>query len=281
MRITQVLNNNVVSVIDNQGQELILTGCGLGFHSHTGEEVDDSRIEKIFRLQDDAISARFKDLVHEVPLAVLQLTDDIVELARRTLQQRLSEGIYVTLADHLTFALNCQRDGTVIRNPLHWEVRRFYRQEYAVAAQALALIAEKLHVSLPEDEACSIALHIVNAELNDDIGNMRQITQLIYQVQNIVKYYFQVSLDENSSNYHRFITHLKFFAQRVVEGMTLENDDGDLFTMVQQRYQKTLGCVEAISLFINNHYHHVMSNSEKLYLTIHIDNIIHRLHHSE
>ncbi|ACT05626.1 transcriptional antiterminator, BglG [Dickeya chrysanthemi Ech1591] len=282
MKITQVLNNNVVSVIDNQGQELILTGCGLGFHSRNGQDVEITRVEKIFRLQDDAISTRFKHLAQEVPLEILQLTADIVEMVKTQLPQKLSEGIYVTLADHLAFALQCQRNGTVIQNPLQWEVRHFYKQEFAVAEQALALIREALGVALPNDEACSIALHIVNAELGDNIGNMKQITQLIYQVQNIVKYYFQVSLDENSGNYHRFITHLKFFSQRVMEGTTLDNDDGELFTMVQQRYQKTLGCVEAINTFIKKNYQHTMTNSEKLYLTIHIDNMIHRLtqHHS-
>ncbi|ATZ95715.1 MULTISPECIES: BglG family transcription antiterminator LicT [Dickeya] len=277
MKITQVLNNNVVSVTDNQGQELILTGCGLGFHSRTGQDVEMPRVEKIFRLQDNVISARFKDLAQEVPLEILQLTSDIVETVKKQLQQKLSEGIYVTLADHLAFALQCQRNGTLIQNPLHWEVRHFYKQEYAVAEQALALIRETLGVTLPEDEACSIALHIVNAELGDNIGNMKQITQLIYQVQNIVKYYFQVPLDENNGNYYRFITHLKFFSQRVVEGASLDNDDGDLFTMVQQRYQKTLGCVEAINTFIKKNYQHTMTNSEKLYLTIHIDNMIHYL----
>lgn len=280
MKITQILNNNVVSAIDNQGQELILTGCGLGFNSSAGQDADPGRVEKIFRLQDGAVSARFKDLVDAVPLAVLQLTDDIVQLAKRQLQRKLSEGIYVTLADHIAFALQCQRDGTLIQNPLQWEVRHFYKDEYAVAEQALRLIQQQLAVVLSADEACSIALHIVNAELNDNIGNIKQITQLIYQVQNIVKYYFQVSLDEDNGNYQRFITHLKFFAQRVIDGARLENDDGDLFVMVQQRYAETFGCVEAISAFINKNYHHAMSNSEKLYLTIHIDNVIHRLHHS-
>ncbi|MEC5344382.1 PRD domain-containing protein [Brenneria populi] len=281
MKIKQILNNNVVSVLDNQGQELILTGCGLGFNSKNGQQVDESRIEKIFHLRDNAISARFKDLVDQVSLEVLQITDDIVELAKAQLQQKLSEGIYVTLADHLNFALQCQQNGVAIQNPLQWEVRHFYKDEYAVAEKALDLVFETLHVVLPESEACSIALHIVNAELNDNIGNMKQITQLIYQVQNIVKYYFRISLDESGSNYHRFITHVKFFAQRVIEGATLENDDGDLFNMVQQRYQKTLGCVEYISAFISKNYQHNMSNSEKLYLTIHIDNMIHNLKNSK
>ncbi len=78
MLVKQILNNNVVSAIDERGLEVILTGRGLGFNTHTGASVDTRAIEKIFRLQDSQVSARFKDLISEVPVEILQLTDDIV-----------------------------------------------------------------------------------------------------------------------------------------------------------------------------------------------------------
>ncbi|HAB33707.1 MAG TPA: transcription antiterminator LicT, partial [Exiguobacterium sp.] len=35
--------------------------------------------------------------------------------------------------------------------------------------QALKLVEEKFNIKLPEDEAAYIALHIVNAELNEEM----------------------------------------------------------------------------------------------------------------
>ncbi|MDD7996077.1 BglG family transcription antiterminator LicT [Kosakonia radicincitans] len=276
MLVKQILNNNVVSAIDDRGFEVILTGRGLGFNTQNGAIVNEQAIEKIFHLQDSQVSARFKDLISEVPVEIVQLTADIVTLARSQLSHKLSEGLYVTLADHLHFALQRHEKHEQLPNPLEWEVRHFYTAEYALGRQAIGMVVARTGQLLPDSEACSIALHIVNAGLNDSMGKTTQITRLIYQLQNIVKYFFSLPLDEHSLNYQRFITHLKFFAQRVIDGVVLNNDDEELFAMVQRRYQTTLKCVDAINEFVGKNYHHTMSNSEKLYLTVHIENVVQR-----
>jgi len=276
MLVRQILNNNVVSAIDDNGLEVILTGRGLGFNTHNGASIHPHEAEKIFRLEDSSISARFKDLVSEVPIDILQLTADIVSLAREQLNHKLSEGLYVTLADHLHFALERHKNNALLANPLEWEVRHFYTAEYAIGRQALGMVVARTGMLLPDSEACSIALHIVNAGLNDTLGKTAKITQLIYQLQQIVKYFFTLHTDEHSLNYQRFITHLKFFAQRVIDGEVLNNNDDEFFALAQQRYARTLKCVDAINEFVKKHYHHNMSNSEKLYLTVHIENIVQR-----
>lgn len=280
MRIKQILNNNVVSVCDGSGAEFILTGRGLGFNASVGDAVDERNVEKTFQLADSSVSARFKVLLNEVPVEIIQLTDDIVSLARQSLERGLSDVLYVTLADHLHFALKRHREGLAIQNPLEWEVRHLYRKEYLVGRQALALIASRTGQLLPDAEACSITLHIVNASMNVPDGQVMEMTRLIFQIQNIVKYWFAISIDEQSLNYQRFVTHIKFFAQRVMAGEILNNDDAELFEQMPKRYEKTLSCVQAISEFVSRNYNHTMSSSEKLYLTVHIGNVIHRQHNS-
>mgnify|MGYP004712289259 CR=1 FL=1 len=122
MRIRQILNNNVVSVVDASGSEFILTGRGLGFNARVGDDVAQDKVEKTFTL-DDATHSRFKVLIDEIPLDVIQLTDDIVRLAASTLGYKLSDGLYVSLADHLHYALERQKNNQEIINPLQWEVR--------------------------------------------------------------------------------------------------------------------------------------------------------------
>lgn len=53
-----------------------------------------------------------------------------------------------------------------------WEIKRFYKQEYSIGTKALEIIKDDFEVSLPKDEAASIALHIVNAELNEDMPSI-------------------------------------------------------------------------------------------------------------
>lgn len=176
----------------------------------------------------------------------------------------------------MNFALKRYSEGLEIQNPLEWEVRHLYRKEYLVGRQALALIASRTGQLLPDAEACSITLHIVNASMNVPNGQVMEMTRLIFQIQNIVKYWFAISIDEQSLNYQRFVTHLKFFAQRVMAGEILNNDDAELFAQMPKRYEKTLECVQAISEFVAKNYNHSMSSSEKLYLTVHIGNVLSR-----
>lgn len=276
MIIIQILNNNVVSASDADGAEFILTGRGLGFNAHVGDIVEQSKVEKTFSLTERTVADRFKILLNEVPVEVIQLTDDIVTLARNALGYPLSDALYVSLADHLNFALKRHAQGLEIQNPLEWEVRHLYRKEYLVGRQSLAFIASRTGQLLPDAEACSITLHIVNASMNVPDGQIMEMTRLIFQIQNIVKYWFAISIDDQSLNYQRFVTHLKFFAQRVLAGEILNNDDAELFDQMPKRYEKTLECVQAISEFVAKNYHHTMSSSEKLYLTVHIGNVVSR-----
>ena len=97
-----------------------------------------------------------------------------------------------------------------IKNALLWEIKRLYKEEFMCGVEAIRIIQDKLNIHLPEDEAGFIAMHIVNAELNEEMPNVIQITKLIQDILNIVKYHFQIDLDEESLNYFRFVTHLKF-----------------------------------------------------------------------
>ncbi len=91
--IKQILNNNVVSAIDAAGNERILTGRGLGFEARVGDIVSEDKVEKTFHLRDDKITSRFMVLLNELPVEIIQLTDDIVRLAQQDLNYKLSEGL--------------------------------------------------------------------------------------------------------------------------------------------------------------------------------------------
>ena len=43
MIVDRVINNNIVSTIDDEGAELILMGRGLGFGAKSGNDIDDVR----------------------------------------------------------------------------------------------------------------------------------------------------------------------------------------------------------------------------------------------
>mgnify|MGYP001651951010 CR=1 FL=1 len=50
MKIFKVINNNIVITLDQNNQEIILMGRGLGFKQRPGNNIDENLIEKRFSL---------------------------------------------------------------------------------------------------------------------------------------------------------------------------------------------------------------------------------------
>lgn len=48
MKIIKVINNNVVSALDKDAEEVVIMGKGIGFHAKPGQIVNEEQIEKTF-----------------------------------------------------------------------------------------------------------------------------------------------------------------------------------------------------------------------------------------
>ena len=211
MVIQKVINNNIVSAYDEMGREVVVMGRGLGFGAKPGMTVDPSRTEKIFRIESSGVVQKFKELIADMPLEHAEISNDIIAYAESTLKLELNQSIYVTLTDHINFAIERYRKGIVFENALLWEIKRFYAQEYELGQYAVRLIGEKLKIFLPEDEAGFIALHFVNAEYGTNIQDAVRFPNLVRDILDIVISELKISLDEKSLHYERFVTHINFF----------------------------------------------------------------------
>lgn len=276
MKIAKVYNNNVISAFNEKNEELVVMGRGLAFQKKPGDFVDEDKIEKIFALKNNDMSEKFKTLLYEVPIEYMEVTEDIIKIAKARLGRELNDSIYISLTDHIHFAVERSSKGYDIKNALLWEIKRFYKQEFVIGMEALKIIQDKLGVLLPEDEASFIAMHIVNAELNQEMPNVANITKVMQDILNIVKYHFKIDFDEESLNYFRFITHLKFFAQRLYSKTYIEDDDPFLFETVREKHRAAFECTEKINEYIENQFDYSLTNNEKLYLIIHIQRVVNR-----
>lgn len=225
MVINQIINNNIAISIDSQGDEVILIGKGLAFSKKKGEEIDNKKIEKRFYLEDKGLYAKFKKLLQEVSVEEINIADDIISLARRELKKELSESIYISLPDHISLAVNRIKTGLNVKNGLLWEIKKLYKEEYSVAKKAVQLINERFNIELGDDEAGFIAFHFVNAQLNSGMNTVAKITKFISEIINIVTYQLKMTIDEESLSSFRFITHLKFFANRMFSQEVNESSD--------------------------------------------------------
>lgn len=278
MKIFKILNNNVAVVLDEQGEEKIVMGRGICFKKKAGEMIAEEMVDKMFSLSAKDVSNKFQVLIQDIPMEHIALGEEIIAEARKQLGKKLNEMVYISLIDHVHTSIVRFLDGVTVKNVLLWDIRRFYKEEYQIGLWALQLILKRCKVELPEDEAGFIALHLANAQMDQEVmHNMYEITRIMQEIVNIVRYYFKITFNEDDVYYYRFITHLKFFSKRLVEkNIYTEDDNDDLWAVIKEKYKKAYGCVEKITQFIEKKYGYELSKEEQLYLTIHIERVVNK-----
>lgn len=277
MVIKQVINNNIAISIDSQGDEIILIGKGLAFNKKKGDEIENQKVEKRFYLEDKGLYVKFKKLLQEISIEEINIADDIISLAKRKLKKELNESIYISLPDHISLAVTRSKTGLNVKNGLLWEIKKLYKEEYLIAKKAVQMINERFGIDLGEDEAGFIAFHFVNAQLNSGMNTVTKITQFIKEVLNIINYQLNIVVDEDSLTGFRFITHLKFFANRIFSQEKNESsEDPFLYDVVKERYSQAFEIALKIKQHISKQYSYKVSDMEVTYLTIHMQRLLER-----
>lgn len=278
MKIRKVFNNNVVISLNDKGQEIVVMGRGLAFQKRVGDSIEEDKIDKIFTLSNKDMSDKFLSLVAEIPMEYMVISEEIIKYTKTQIGKKLDDRIYISLTDHIYNAIERYKNGITIKNKLLWDTKRLYKEEFHMGKEALNMIKDKFNIELPEDEAAFIALHIVNAELNEDMDIVMNITKVMQEILNIVKYNFKIEFDEESLSYYRFITHLKFFAQRLFnENYYNEEDENEVYDIVKNKYPSSYECTKKIEKLIKEKYNYDLTKEEKLYLIIHIERVVQKI----
>ncbi|OXS76709.1 BglG family transcription antiterminator LicT [Domibacillus enclensis] len=279
MEIKKVFNNNVVLTQNEAGQEMVVMGRGLAFQKKAGETIESSKIEKTFVLDNHGVSDKIGELLREVPEEYLTIADRIISMAKKSLGSGMDDYVYVALMDHISFAVTRHKQGMVLRNALIWEIKKYYKEEFQIGLKALDIIEEEAGIRMEEDEAASIALHLVNSRVSGEgLDSAVQIVKVVNDTLNIVKYHYKMEIDETSINYERFLTHLRFFAIRLVRREKTDSVPGDdfMFTQVQSRYPDAFACSEKVASYVEKTFNWPISTDEKVYLTVHIHRVTSR-----
>lgn len=268
--IEKVINNNIISAYEKSGAEVIVMGRGIGFKKKQGEMVPADQISKIFRIKSRTLAEQFKELLANMPLERVRISDEIISHAKDHLKLKLNQSIYVTLTDHINFAIERVSQGIEPQNALLWEIKRFYPQEFQLGIYALELIQDRLDILLPEDEAGFIALHFVNAEYGTDIRDAVKFPDQMQAIVDIVERDLGILLDESSLHYERFMTHIKFLIQRIYRKELLSSEDRELSLLMQRKYPREYQCSLKVAEYIMQATGSRLSEEEIMYLSVHI-----------
>ena len=277
MIIKRVLNNNTIISSNSKGVDVLLMGRGIAFGKKKGQAVELEQIEKTFLLKDKETQSKFTELLINVPMEHILVSEKIINFGKIKLGKNLNEIIYVNLTDHIHSAIDRYHEGIILKNPLRWDIARFYPDEYAVGEKAIEVVRNDLGVSFEIDEAAFIAIHFVNAEMDKTWEFAYEIAEITKKIETIIKTHYRTEFDESSLDYYRFITHVKFFAQRLLAGDHYDDEDEELLNTLRHKYEGEYASALETKDYVQKDFEYELSSTELLYLTAHIRRITRNL----
>lgn len=272
-KILKSLSNNVI-ISEKNDKLYVLIGKGIGFGKKNGEDIIDSKnIEQTFVKIADTEKEAYKNIVKSLDKAILAVTEEIIALAITTLQEELNSHVHVALADHINFAIKRTQEGIDIINPFSSEIEAIYSKEYSLAQRAIDLIHDRLGVKLPESEVGFIALHIYSARVNEKVTKSLKYTSITKDVVEYIKDTLGISIDSKSTEYARFICHLRYAIDRVENEKVLKNI---FLPTIKKELKKEFKLAQNVCSYISEIIGKKVPDDEVGYVAIHMERLINR-----
>lgn len=274
MRIIKVFNNNIVATRSDQGEELILTGTGLGFQKKPGDLVNESKIEKIYEVLDDSRD-RFYRLLGDTPMKLIDATQKIRDRAKEELGIEMTVNALVGMIDHITYAVERKKQGLEIPNLMLHEIRSLYAEEFKIGLKGLEYIEEATGVRLSEHEAGYITMHMVNASLGENKESISKIFLFTSGIVEIIEQVFDIDFHEDEISLARLNAHLKFLAKRILlKQPSTEDHVEEFYDMFLKKDRRFKTVEKKIKAFVKKNFRHELSIQEMVYLMVHMNKAI-------
>ena len=91
IRIEKILNNNVVTSINDNNEEIIVMGRGIAFRKKVKDIIVEKNIEKIFTLSNPNMNNKFIELISSIPLEYTVISEEIIRYAKEKTGKKFNE----------------------------------------------------------------------------------------------------------------------------------------------------------------------------------------------
>ena len=275
-RIIQVLNNNVAIIRIENDEQAIAMGKGIVFQKKKGDLLKKEEISKLFMLRNKESQQNLSSLLKDLPLNFITTGYEVIDTAISKFNYPVQEYIYVTLTDHIYWSYQNQQKGNyeVSRLP---DMSKEYPTEYAIGKMGVIIINERLNAHFPDDEIGRIALHFINAKregepVTNEVLDPRQ--DIINQVEKILLNKGIVRTEENKNFYDRLMIHLNYFADRLDQPAEQVIFSKSLETNIKTDYPRAYAIGNEIYQLVSDYANRKLSDSERVYLAIHIQRLL-------
>lgn len=269
MKITKILNNNAVIVTDGD-QEKIAIGSGVGFEKRKNDIVNVNQIEKLFVLKENE---KLQQLLLRIPEEHFILSEEIIAYAENHLNAKLNDHILLALTDHISFAIEREKQGIHLKNKLLQEIKILYRTEFEIGVWALQHIKEKIKIEMPIDEAAFIALHIHTMKIKGgDLHETVRQTAIVRDMVETIKLCLEIDIAEDDISYERLITHLRFALTRT-NHYEAHSMDEEMLQMIKRKFKVSFRCAQKVAEKLSATHGIDLPEEELGYITLHIERL--------
>lgn len=266
--VTKVFNNNII-LVNSEEQEKILFAKGIGFGKKPGHIVPAGiEVDKIFTIADGDNRMNFNSIIEKIDNDFFVICEEAIYDISKRINQELNEGIHIGLIDHLFFAVKRLKNKEEIENPFLVEIETLYPKEFMLAEMVAQKVGEHCCIDIPGGEVGFIALHIHSAINNGKISNTIKNSYLGNTIVEHVEDRLNIEIDRKSLDYARFLTHIKFAIQRIMENRHINNE---LTKIMKTSYKESFLIAEEVAKIIEDELDMKVAEDEVAFLTIHIE----------
>lgn len=273
MKIKKILNQNAV-LVDDQGEEKVAIGKGIGFDKKRNDLLFSPDIERLFILEPEG-QMKLQTLLSQIDEKYLFAAEKIINHAETVLMEKLNEHLLIVLTDHIAFAAQNIKDGIFLRNKLLPEIEVLYREEFTIAQWAVDYLTETIGIPYTYDQAGYIAIHIHSARSGeqDNHRSIREVT-IVSDIIQLIEKELAINLhaEEMTLNYSRLVNHLRLLLQRY-HNQQYATLDNEIIQLVKLKYQESYHIAKKVRVLLIKNYQLSTTTEELGYLAIHIERL--------
>ena len=273
MKITRIYNNNVVEAKEFN-RIVILQGKGLGFGKKPGDHISVHNANKVFELIDKKHYQMIREILEEIPEEYWSFCIEVQEFTEERLKIELNTNFYLSMLDHIYIAVSRVQQGIQLTSVLGWEIELYSKELYDTARAIVQMMETRFAVQFDNSEIYFISVHLLDAVSNIDSFELKdKLKELEEIIEEKVKLTFKGIINERSSDYQRFIIHVKRFVNAIYSDKNRKLSDKKFETLyfsLVKDYPKQKTCVEEISTLLQKQTGCIIGVDEKFYLLIHI-----------
>lgn len=269
-QVEKVLNNNGILAIDLETQiEYIFVGKGIGFHNKENQQFERLDDVKKYKLQNEKSSEDSLSVVNNVDPIYFDISNEIILVAEQKFGG-IDTKIMLSLADHISFAIERIKNNLNISNPFTSDIRALFLEEYEVALKARDIIKEYTGVTINDDEIGYITLHIHSALTSEHVSRTMSVAILVSNMIEEIEQKFDIHINKDSLSYNRLMTHIKYMITRVLKDEELKVD---MSLYVKTEFPYAFEVAKELCAKLAKELNRTFSEVEIGYLAIHIERV--------